>query len=370
MALITREEVEVLRAERIEELKRLKREGKKVVGYFCQYVPVELIFAAGAIPVRLARGNYFSSVRGERFLRPDACPFCKSCLGKFETDPLYRLTDALVFVNTCDMMRRLPEAVSANIKIPIFQLYLPRTAEPFPNRVQGFERQIMLLKAWLTGLTGEEVKEERVLTAITQYNSLRQAISQIDEGRALVPPRVKGSEIFGLALLAWLLEPQKASRVLLRHSSTPTSTSNYSAPRVLLAGSILAEEERDLIELIEEGADIVADVVCTGARFFAGSVELQGNPFHSLAHFYFNRIPCAYRRPNNLLYDKLKQLILERAVQGIIYKTLLYCDPWRFEAKFLRQTLGLPVLEIDGDYSQTNREQLRTRIEAFVEMLK
>lgn len=372
MGVITRQEVEVLRAERIAELKRLKGLGKRVVGYFCQYVPVELIYAVGAIPVRLARGDYRSSVRGERFLRPDACPFCKSCLGKFETDPLYQLTDALVFVNTCDMMRRLPETVIANIKIPVFQLYLPRTAQAFANRVQEFERQLVLLKEWLIGLTGEEVNEAGLVTAIRQYNSLRQVITQLDEQRALVPSPIKASEIFDLALLSWLLEPKEAVTIAteIGKKIMVSGKSEIDRPRVILAGSIITEEERNLIALIEEQADIVADVVCTGVRFFAGNIELNENPFQSLASFYFNRIPCSYRRPNDLLYDKMKQLIFGRAVQGVIYKTLLYCDPWRFEANFLRQTLRLPVLEIEGDYSLTNREQLRTRIEAFMEVLK
>ncbi len=368
---MTKEEVIVLWRKRIAELKRLKGQGKKVVGYFCQYVPVELIFAAGAIPVRLAGGDYPTSVRGERFLRADACPFCKSCLGKFETDPLYQLTDALVFVNTCDMMRRLPEVVSANIKIPIFQLYLPRTAEPFGNRVAEFQRQVNLLKEWLTALTCESVDKDRLQAAIRENNALRQGLTRLDEQRALMPPRIKGSEVFDLAHLSWLLEPRQALSAIAQVNAQIMVSAEPAAfrPRLLLAGSILTDQERDFLELIEAQADIVADVICTGVRFFAGSIKLNHDPLQNITDFYFNRIPCACRRPNDLLYSQLRQLITGRAVQGIIYKTLLYCDSWRFEAKFLRQTLKLPLLEIDGDYSATNREQLRTRIEAFIEML-
>jgi benzoyl-CoA reductase/2-hydroxyglutaryl-CoA dehydratase subunit BcrC/BadD/HgdB len=139
---------------------------------------------------------------------------------------------------------------------------------------------------------------------------------------------------------------------------------------VLLAGSIIAESDRDIINLIEEQAVIVADVVCTGARFIAEDIHPGADPLNVLACYYFNRIPCACRRPNDRLFQHIQQLIIERGVQGIVYQTLLYCDPWRFEARQLRVQTQLPMLEIDHDYSRQNYEQLRTRIEAFIELLR
>ncbi|MGQ9708730.1 MAG: 2-hydroxyacyl-CoA dehydratase subunit D [bacterium] len=365
-------EIERSRQERIQELKVLRSQGQKIIGYFCQYVPVEMIHAAGAIPVRLARADYSSSLRGERFLRPDACPFCKSCLGKFETDPLYQMMDALIFVNTCDMMRRLPETLLGYRKIPIFQLYLPRTSQPFPNRLQEFERQLTLLSDYLTALTGKNCDEAGLIKAIEDYNHLRTMFTQLDNARSAIPLQFKGSEIIDLVALCSLLSPQQAEDLLnsklykLQELPKPESPIR---PRLLLAGSILAEEDREVVQLLEAQADIVADALCTGARFFAGRVQLDDAPLKAIAVFYFSRIPCAYRRPNDLLYENLQVLIRERTVQGVIYKTLLYCDPWRFEAKQLRQMLKLPVIEIEGDYSCANREQLRTRIEAFLETL-
>jgi len=383
LAIIADSEIERLRRERIEELKRIRSEGQKVVGYICQYVPVEIIQAAGAIGVRLARADYLSSLLGEQFLRADACPFCKSCLGKFETDPLYQLTDALVFVNTCDMMRRLPEAVGAQKNLPVFQVYLPRNSEPCLNRIEEFERQLALLRDGLTNLTGRNWDDHRLLTAIKDYNLIRALLTRIDSARQTLPPLVKGSEILDIVALSWLLSPKQAIDLLTEVSQrlnalnlrrktediNPELGPPSFRPRVMIAGSILTEDDREVIQMLEAQADIVADELCTGVRFFAGQIELDKGPLRAIARFYFNRIPCAYRRPNDLLYEHLQQLIQERRVQGVIYKTLLYCDPWRFEAKHLRQMLKIPVLEIDGDYSGANIEQLRTRIEAFIETL-
>jgi len=369
MGLINRQE---LTAKRLTELEKLKSRGRKLAGYFCLYVPVELLRAAGATPIRLARADYPSSQAGERYLRADACPFCKSSLEKVVSDPLYQLMDMLIFVNTCDMMRRLPELIATRVSIPVFQLYLPRTAEPFPARIAEFEHQLRRLAEFVTRLTGTAIDDQYLRTEIEIGNQLRSALRSIEILRALPAPRLTTAELFDLISLATLLEPadiipliaqiknQVGNRVFNRQ---PTP------PRLLLAGSIIAEGEREVISLLEERATIVADVICTGARFIEGDIATDSDPFRSLARYYFNRIPCPCRRPNTALYQQIRQLITERQIQGIVYQTLLYCDPWRFEARDLRQATGLPMLEIDHDYSRQNFEQLRTRIEAFVEML-
>jgi benzoyl-CoA reductase/2-hydroxyglutaryl-CoA dehydratase subunit BcrC/BadD/HgdB len=373
MAILDRARLESLRLERIEELRGLKAQGKKVVGYFCLYAPFEIVQAAGAIPVRLARADYQSALAGERFLRADACPFCKASLGKFVHDPLYRLVDGVVIVNTCDMMRRLPEALTSNYSVPVFLLYLPRTSELFPNRLQEFQAGLRDLKAWLGGLTGQKWQEERLREAIDEANQLRRRLQELDQTRAEMPPPISGSELFDIVALATLLPPKRMLNLLnelLAVRRTQAGAVNKNRARLLLTGSILSEEDRTLIEIVEEKADIVADTVCTGSRWFNEAITVEEEPFAGLARFYFSRTPCACRRPNTALFEYIKQQVTARKVQGIVSKSLLYCDAYRFEVKQLRQEVGLPVLEVDGDYSQVNRQQLRTRVEAFLEMLR
>ncbi len=358
-----------LQKERLAELRELKRTGKKkILGYFCLYAPVELIRATGAIPVRLADADYQAELRGEQLLRSDACPFCKSCLGHLLADQseLYQLIDGLVSVNTCDMMRRLPEVVERNRPLPIFYLYLPRTAEPFPERIEQFEEELSHFRTELLAFTGDTGNEEKLRAEINRMNRLRQLLQELDRRR----PAISGSELFDLVALATLLEPEQTAALITELLGKLKDQPRGKRPRLLLAGSILAQGDRLVLELIEERADIVADVICTGSRWFAGEIDPGTDPLRATARFYFTRLPCACRRPNRPLYETLRRLIAERRIQGVVYKTLLYCDPWRFEAKHLRRELAVPLLEIDGDYSRENRGQLRTRIEAFLETLR
>lgn len=371
MALITAAEFEARQQQRLAELAAARAVGRKVVGYWCSYVPVELISASGAIAVRLYGASAKAEECGERFLRADACSFCKACLGGFETDDLYRLVDGVVNVSTCDMMRRLGEAVTEFARVPAFTLYLPRTSEPLVPRVAEFSRQLELLAGWLAELTGTKMDGDRLSAAIARYNRLRQLLRELDIHRAQPAPVVSASDILNLTALSTILEPEQAA-VLLEQAvaSRPAVVfASVRRPRLMLAGSILTPADRWFVELLEEGADIVADLLCTGARWSAESPHSIEPSVSALARYYYGRPACACRRPNDGLYQMARRLVDERGVQGLVLKTLLYCDPWSFEGRRLRRELGIPVLAVDSDYSGQNREQVRTRIEAFLETL-
>ena len=387
MELIPRATFEQIRHERVEEIAAARRQGAKVVGYFCIYAPVELVRAAGAIPVRLMSGGHAAEEAGERYLRADACSFCNACMGNFELDPVYKQVDAVVSVNTCDMMRRLPESIEQHFGIPVYQLYMPRTSEPLPHRVAEFRQQLEELAVRLVALTGVAPDAGRLESEITAFNRLRDMLRQASETRRMDSPLLSGSTMLELTATAWLLGPVKATslieEVLRMVAARPRPETQR--PRLMLGGSMLTEDDRWLLDLVEEKADIVTDILCTGTRWFAEDVPVEGEsgngevgrrerdrsgdtPLDRLARFYFSR-PCMHRRPNSSMYGYAQRLARDFRVQGLLYKTLLYCDPWNFEARRLQESLGIPMLHLDTDYSTENREQVRTRVEAFLETL-
>lgn len=370
MELIPRATFEQIRRERVEEIAAERQKGTKVVGYFCIYAPVEMVQAAGAIPVRLMRGGHAAEEAGERYLRADACSFCSACMGNFELDPRFRQVDAVLAVNTCDMMRRLPESIERHFAIPIFQVYMPRTSEPLPHRVAEFRRQLDLLAVDLGKLTGVPASDERLESEIAAFNHLRAMLRQTSDTRHVNSPLLSGSTMLDLAATAWLLGPVRAISLVEESlriiAARPRSDAHR--PRLMLGGSMLTEDDRWLLDLVEGKADIVTDILCTGTRWFADELPTEGTPLDRMARFYFGRT-CMHRRPNNDLYSYAHRMAREFRVAGLVYKTLLYCDPYAFEVKRLQRALGIPVLHLDTDYSTENREQVRTRVEAFLETL-
>ncbi|MBR2390629.1 MAG: 2-hydroxyacyl-CoA dehydratase, partial [Mogibacterium sp.] len=86
------------------ELVEFRKNGGKVFGTFCAYVPDEVIFAAGGIATGLCAGSQFWVPGGERYLPANTCPLIKAMLGaRFDrTCPFYRLADIYIGENTCD----------------------------------------------------------------------------------------------------------------------------------------------------------------------------------------------------------------------------------------------------------------------------
>jgi len=370
MELIPRSTLAQIRHERLDEIAAVRATGAKVVGYFCIYAPVEIVQAAGAIPVRLMRGGHAAEESGERYLRADACSFCHACMGNFELDPGYKQVDTVVAVNTCDMMRRLPESIERHFGIPVLQIYLPRTSEPLPHRVSEFRRQLDQLLSALGDLTDSAVLRAGLEKGIAEFNQLRGMLRQASDTRRAGSPLLSESTMLDLEATSWLLGPVKAvsliEEVLRMVAARPRPEARR--PRLMLGGSMLTEDDRWLLDLVEAKADIVTDILCTGTRWFAEDVPADGAPLDRLVRFYFSR-PCMHRRPNADLYKYAQALVREFRVQGLVYKTLLYCDPWSFEAQRLQEALGIPMLHLDTDYSIENREQVRTRVEAFLETL-
>ena len=378
--LIPRERFEELRSSRVSELGRLRQDGIKIVGYFSFYTPVEVIRACGAVPVRLNRGGFEAETSGTRYLRSDACPFCLSSVGNLETEPLYRLVDAVVSVNTCDMLRRLPETIHEHFGLPVYQVYMPRTSEPLPHRVAEFRRNIEWLAQEMVVLTGTEFAEETAAAEAGRLNRVRARLRSLDQTRKQENPELTESDVLNLVALADLLDDVGMDNVLSGAEKALARGGQSAArgPRLAIGGSEIAELDRWLVDLVESKACIVTDLLDTGTRWFDDDIELTGellaeddrrSAFEHLARFYYTRSPCITRRPNRAAYALAGKKLEEFRVQGLVYKTLLYCDPWDFEAVRLRQELGIPMLHVDGNYSAENREQLRTRVEAFLESL-
>jgi len=144
----------------------------------------------------------------------------------------------------------------------------------------------------------------------------------------------------------------------------------YEGKRILITGCPMVAGNNKIVELIEEvGGVVVGEESCTGTRFFENYVE--GYSIEDIAKRYF-KIPCACRFKNDERIENIKRLVKELDVDGVVYYTLQYCHTFNIEGAKVEEALkeeGIPVIRIETDYSESDREQLKTRLEAFIEMI-
>jgi benzoyl-CoA reductase/2-hydroxyglutaryl-CoA dehydratase subunit BcrC/BadD/HgdB len=136
------------------------------------------------------------------------------------------------------------------------------------------------------------------------------------------------------------------------------------------------------VEMVEaSGANVVIDDLCFGTRPYWYEVEVSGDPLASIARSYLEKLNCprTYRQSPGSHQEDLEnrfgylyEFAKDFKVNGVILYILRYCDTHAFDAPDVKEYLqgkGLPVLEIEGDYSTPSITRLKTRVQAFLEMI-
>jgi predicted CoA-substrate-specific enzyme activase len=352
-----------------------KATGKKNVAYLCSYTPPELLNAAGVSHFRLMKAGGIDEVAsGELVTQSVFCDFSKSTIGAFrENDPLYNSVDRLYTFFTCDCIKKVAEAAN-EYHVPTGIYVLPRI-KGSDNSRDYFRKEILHLKKDLEVLAGNAITEEGVRSQIVLYNKIRAALRKISELRKRPSPPLTGRDFAEIVKGYYYLPPEEQLEVYEeiydRLDAVPDDGERRI--RLMLSGGIVADGDRRLLNLLEDevGARIVVDDNCTGLTPLYNEIVETGDPFAALAAGYLDRAPCARMKP---LDDRIQfsgKLAQEYNVDGVIYYYLKFCPCYgQTKNEFLRhyQSLGLPVLEVPSDYSQSDLGQLKTRIEAFVEV--
>lgn len=346
---------------------------KPVIGYLCSYVPEELIAAAGARPVRLGRGgdNRWAT-SGNRYLGESTCPFARSCIGYQAggADPYFASLDGIIITHTCDAMRRLADVWKAYFSIPVHELGLPRVISR--DGFAFFRQEVGQLQAVLESWTSQKITAEKLRETIAFYNQVRQEMAAFYhvQQQGMV---IRGSRLAKVLEAYWLLDKTVLFPLLAPLRETlqePAGEKGFS--RLLLTGSIVAAGDELLLELIEEcGGNVALDNTCRGFRSFQGLVQEKEDQLEALAERYYWHSPCARGRESATRIAHLQDLTERLAIQGIVSHSLKFCDSYGIEAHLLQKRFKrtIPVLLLDRDYTVSDMERLRTRLEAFNEVI-
>lgn len=369
--------------ERIQEKQRLlienvKKGAEKIIGYTCIYTPVELIRAAGLTPLRLFKGGDETvSISGEFHLRSFFCHFTQFTAGAFrDKDALYSSCEKICAFGTCDQMRRTLDVIDFFYK-PVKMFSLPKEHQRETGK-DFVHFEILNFKHELEKITGKEISEEAVWEQIRIHNRLRELLRKISAFRKRPNPPLTGRQFLDLVRGYFYLSPEELIpqyEQIYEELNSGHNAGEGAKLRLMIAGGIIADGDFRIVEQLENelGAAVVVEDHCTGLRpFYKNLDEDIKNPYESLTLGYFLRAPCARMRPLSERVRFAGELAKEYRVDGVVYLYLKFCTTYGIPKKvFLDHfsQLGIPTLEISNDYSQSDSGQLRTRFEAFFEVL-
>ena len=344
------------------------------IGFACSYVPLPVIDAAGFTPWRvLPKGD--SPDQSGQLLHDNLCPHVKCIIDRVMDGDIPDL-EGMVFIDSCDAMRRMADAwrkIRPHDKT--IMLDLPSTPEA--SSLTYFADEIQRLAQTLEDWSGKPLSVAAVEVSVERYNTLAKLLGQVHSRlleRTLDGGRAKLQTLYNQAST----EPVETMVKQLQTILSAPAESPHAPPGVpiFIFGNVLPDP--GVFTLFEEsGAFIAGDDFCTGSRLFAqSSLEPSGDPWQFLARERLLHPPCA-RTFDPAQPGKIAQDVLTNAqaceASGVIGYTLKFCDPYLARMPLVRTALreaGLPFLMLEGDCTLRSMGQQRTRIEAFIEMLR
>ncbi|AEH07508.1 double-cubane-cluster-containing anaerobic reductase [Methanothermococcus okinawensis] len=357
---------------RKDELYKQKEEGKKVFGLFCSFVPIELVLAADSIPVGLCGGKDSTIPAAEEDLPRNICPLIKSSYGfkKTKACPYFEAADIVVGETTCDAKKKMFELLEKFVPMHVMQIPHFKDEKSFKLWLSEVEE----FKELVEKSTGNKITDDKLKESIDKVNKMRKLFYKIYELRAKDPSPIKGADALKLFQFAYLLDVNDTIAILEELveelKERVANNKGHKGKRILISGCPMVAGNSKVVDLIEEcGGIVVGEESCTGTRQFENLVE--GYTVEDLARRYFN-ITCALAFKNDNRIKRIKELVKELNVEGVVYYSLQYCHTFNVEGVRVEEELkkeGIPIIRIETDYSESDKEQLKTRLEAFIEMI-
>lgn len=363
------------------ELIEAQKKGQKVFGTFCVYVPDEIVLAANGIVTGLCGGSQFWVSGGEKVLPKSTCPLIKASVGARldRTCPFFRIADMYVGETTCDGKKKAWEILGKDV--PMHVMDMPQMKRE--KDIKKWAEEIADFAVVVEKMTGNTIEPENLNHAIHIVNEKRKALARVYEARKAEKLPISGKDALLMMQIAFFDDPvrcaQMANRLadeLEQRIADGVSVFPAGTKRIMVTGTPMAIPNWKLHHIIEtSGAAVVCEETCTGTRYFERLVdeskETLEEQYQALAERYMG-INCACFTPNTGRIDDILRLAKEYHVDGVIDVNLKFCCLYDTEGYTVEAALkeaGIPVLGIETDYDDADAEQLRTRIEAFVEML-
>ncbi len=366
---------------RVKEIMDARKEGKKGIGTFCVYVPEELVLAAGGIYIGLCAGAEVGTPQAEQYLPRNTCALIKAFVGFKLTNlcPYVEVTDLIIGETTCDGKKKAYEAFN-EITGKVHVMDLPNTKSAEGKKL--WKAEVNLLKEKLEALTGNKITPEKLEEATKIVNNKRKALQRLSACRAANPAPISGLDSLLINQISFYDDPVRFTAMvnklcdeLEERVKLNQGVAAKDAPRIMISGSPMAIPNWKVHHLLEtSGAVVVGEESCVGSRNYR---ELTDENFSSVEDGIekissrYLTIDCACFTPNNERLENICKMRDDLKVDGIIHYSLQFCTLYMSEGfKVAKELENFPFLRIETDYSMEDAGQLKTRFEAFLEMIK
>lgn len=357
---------------------------EKLIGSFCVTMPSEVIHAAGARPLKLCSSSYVGFHIGDYITPRDVCPLIKSVVGNVVggISEIYKECDMYVVPVACDCKKKLASQLS-EFK-PTMPLYLPLNRAD-DDGMDTYVQEIKNIADKISEITGTKVTRESLGREIRKHAEVQREIKRFTKLKSESGILIRGAHALAVMnslayddIYSFGEHLKKLNDELTERKNKQAFLTKKKLPRILLTGSPITFPNMKIPLIIEEqGGVIAADETCLGDRGTSDLVAVCDDSlngyYRALANRYVRTCSCPVFPDNEARLHKLEKMVKEDHIDGIIYHVLRGCLVYDYEYEQIEKYFsakGIPVIRLESDYNEEDIEQLRIRIEAFIEMIK
>ncbi len=360
--------------------RELRGQGGRIIGYLCAFVPLEVLTAAGFIPFRIKGSINEPITRADTQMETIVCPLVRSCYD-LTLKGNYEFLEGFVFPHACDSICKTYDLWRYTLGLPYsHKINMPHGIDD--SSLKFFASILGVFRKTLGKFAGKDITDDRLLEAVKTYNMYRSAVRGLFELRKLDLPLISGTEVTKILIAGMSIPVEEATHLVASVTDEVRQRPVVATrkPRIMIVGAQV--DDASFIELVEDsGAHVVADDLCPGAREYSSDVEITDDLIGAIAERYLRKIRCSrtFREQKGTYpeylddrFGHIVRAIKDYSVDGVILYIYKYCDPFGFEVPTVRsyiESCGIPVLYLEDDYTMSNFVSMKTRVQAFLEMI-
>jgi len=347
--IVERAEV-ICRDYRLGEVRRWKEQtGGMAIGYMPVYVPRELLWAQGVLPVGvMGGGDDIEIIRGDAHYQSYICHIPRSTIELGLNGSLDCL-EGMLFPAICDVIRNLsgvwklefPEKLSRYLDVP--QNFDPEIGGRF------FRHELEELSAELTRRGARKLEPSRLRESIVLYNRQRRRVERLYALRREQPWKIPTAELYAVLRAGLVLPPDSFCDVLadyLEAVEEDESRKPLDQARVVLVGPFCEQPPLGLLKTLERsGCYIVEDDLIQVHRWIRGDIPIEGSPMENLVRAF---LLDSIESPTRYIGDGEKGAELIERIRRSNAEGVLFCAPSFCDPALLDQPMAVRAVESAG----------------------